>query len=158
VDSPLDGLSPYQVVWEPLLRSKFGAYYDKIAAPWFWSRVHLRTPSLGYLRGGFHQLYSRLAERIVERGSEIRLGQEVTEIAGAEGGRVRIGFRTDEGERSEVFDSVVATLPTRLFLRLAKGLPEEYRERYDFGDHYGAHCVILALDRTLLLTTLTGSA
>jgi protoporphyrinogen oxidase len=145
------GAAPYQVVWEPLLRSKFGAYYDKIAASWFWSRVHLRTSSLGYLRGGFHQLYSRLAERIVEQGSEIRLGQEVTEIAGAAEGKVRVGFRSAEGEREEVFDAVVASLPTRLFLRLAKGLPAEYRERYDFGDHYGAHCVVLALDRQLLV-------
>jgi protoporphyrinogen oxidase len=53
-------------------------------------------------------------------------------------------------EGDEVFDAVVATLPTRLFLRLARGLPEPYRQKHDWGDHYGAHCVILGLDRQLL--------
>jgi protoporphyrinogen oxidase len=144
------GAAAYRVVWEPLLKSKFGAYYDQIAAPWFWSRVHCRTTSLGYLRGGFYQLYARLGERIVEMGSEIRLGQEVVEVVGAPEGKIQVTVRTPDGERDEVFDRVVATLPTRLFLRLAKGLPDSYRERYDFGDHYGAHCAILALDRQLL--------
>ena len=144
------GAAPYGVVWEPLLKAKFGAYYDQIAAPWFWSRIHLRTSSLGYLRGGFHQLYARLGERIAELGSEIRLGQEVAEVAAAPEGKVRVLANTPDGPREEVFDRVVATLPTRLFLKLARGLPEGYRARYDFGDHYGAHCAILALDRQLL--------
>ena len=144
------GPEAYRVVMEPMLRAKFGDYYQQIAMPWLWSRFHERTSSLGYLRGGFHQLYARLAERIQELGSEIRLSHEVARIEEAPGGQVRVGLRADGAERDEVFDAVVATLPTRLFLRLARGLPDAYRQKHDWGDHYGAHCAILALDRQLL--------
>ena len=62
------GEQVYDTVWQPLLRSKFGDRYRDIAMSWFWARVHLRSSSLGYLRGGFQQLYNRLVERINELG------------------------------------------------------------------------------------------
>ena len=37
--------------------------------PWFWSRAHLRSQRLGYLRHGFYRLYSRLAE-VLEAGTD----------------------------------------------------------------------------------------
>ena len=36
------------VVWDPLLRAKFGAAAETIGLPWFWARVHDRTSKLGY--------------------------------------------------------------------------------------------------------------
>ena len=49
------------------------------------------------------------------------------------------------------FDRLAVTLPTRLFLRLARGLPDAYRARWEQGPlHLGAHCVVLALDRPLM--------
>ena len=147
------GKRAYAVVFEPLLRAKFGGNYQRIAMPWLWSRFHERTMSLGYLRGGFHRLYARLGERIVELGGEIALNREVVRIGGLPDGRVRVLARaTGSGEEpaEEVFDSVISTMPTRLFLKLAEGLPAEYRARYDWGEHYGAHCLVLALDRQLM--------
>jgi protoporphyrinogen oxidase len=47
------GRRAYEVVWEPQLRGKFGMYATEIAMPWMWARVHCRTNSLGYLKGGF---------------------------------------------------------------------------------------------------------
>ena len=44
------GQAAYDVVWGPLLRGKFGATADQVAMPWFWARVHDRTPQLGYLQ------------------------------------------------------------------------------------------------------------
>src|SRR5262249_37332911 len=58
------GRNVYRVVWEPLLRGKFGPHAEEIAMPWMWGRLHCRTSSLGYLRGGFQQLYEALVERI----------------------------------------------------------------------------------------------
>jgi protoporphyrinogen oxidase len=43
----------------------------------------------------------------------------------------------------------VSTLATRLTVRLAPELPAAYRARHDWGTAYGAHCLILALDRPL---------
>jgi protoporphyrinogen oxidase len=49
-----------KIIWEPLLRGKFGTFYNQVAMAWFWARVHTRASSrqgsiekLGYFRGGF---------------------------------------------------------------------------------------------------------
>lgn len=139
------GEGPYRVVWEPLLRGKFGARKEEIALPWFWARVHDRSTELGYLRGGFQALYERLVERICDLGGEVLLGTTVSRVATSPNGRLVV--ITDRGEHA--FDRVVSTLPPRLTCRLVPELPDEYRARYDWGEAYGAHCLILALDRPL---------
>ena len=137
------GREAYRVVWGPLLRGKFGVLADQIAMPWFWARVHDRTASLGYLRGGFQRLYNRLAERIGELGGDLRFGTEVTEV------RARGGMEVVCGGETLVVDRVVSTLAVRLTCRLTPELPADYRARHDWGTAYGAHCLVLALDRPL---------
>lgn len=141
------GKEAYNVQFKPLLQSKFGEFYSSIAMPWFWSRVHERSFDLGYMRGGFQQLYERLGEEVRRAGGEIKMGTAVTRIVPVEGGKTRV--ETDRGE-TYTFDTVVSTLPTKLFLRLAEGLPDGYRKKYDWGDALGAHVVALALDRSML--------
>jgi protoporphyrinogen oxidase len=113
--------------------------------PWFWSRVYCRSLALGYLRGGFHQLYQALDERVRAFGGDVRTGQTVERIRAAGDGRVSIMVNGSSLE----FDRVICTLPTRLFMNLATGLPDWYRRQYDWGNYQGAHCVILSLDRPL---------
>lgn len=135
------GKQTYEVVWRPLLESKFGEHYRKVAMPWLWSRVYCRSLSLGYLRGGFQQLYVALNERVKSLGGLVLTGQAVEQIEAAEGGRVRVTVGGTEQE----FDRVICTLPTRLFMKVTRGLPESYRNQYDWGDFHGAHCVVLSL-------------
>ena len=139
------GDEAYTTVWDPLLRGKFGSTAEEIAMPWFWARVHDRTQQLGYLRGGFQALYDRLAERIRELGGEVRLGESVTVVRAGQ----PLTVETDAG--SETFDRVVSTLATRLTARLVPALTDAWRRRHEWGRAYGAHCVILALDRPLLV-------
>lgn len=141
------GKEAYSMQIEPVLKSKFHQHASEIALPWFWSRVHERSLDLGYLGGGFQQLYDRLGEEVRKAGGDIRLGTSVTRIVPIEGGKTSVEI--DKGDPYE-FDTVVSTLPTKLFLRLAEGLPEAYRKKYDWGDALGAHVAILALDRSLL--------
>jgi protoporphyrinogen oxidase len=138
------GDEAHRVIWGPLLSGKFGATAGEIAMPWFWARVHDRSAQLGYLRGGFQQLYDALAQRIREGGGETRLGTAVESVR-REGDQLTV--QTDAG--TEQFDAVISTLATRLTCRLTEGLPTAYTERYEWGRAYGAQCVILALDRPL---------
>ena len=140
------GRRAYEVVWEPLLRGKFGATADQIAMPWFWARVHDRTAELGYLRGGFQRLYDRLAERITQLGGELRLGTEVREVRTNPDGGLTV--TTVAGEAISV-DQVVSSLAVRVTCRLVPELPDDYRSRHEWGQAYGAHCLVLALDRPL---------
>lgn len=139
------GKRAYEMLFEPLFVGKFGALHEQIALPWFWARFHDRTTSLGYLRGGFQQLYERLVEGIGEAGGKVLLGTSVEGAEPLDDGRWEV--RTSQGRWT--VDRVISTLPTRLTCRLIPALPAEYRARYEWGQAYGAHCVILSLDRQL---------
>ena len=43
--SQIGGNAVYKVVWEPLLRGKFGSHAPEISAVWFWSKLKLRGGS-----------------------------------------------------------------------------------------------------------------
>jgi protoporphyrinogen oxidase len=135
----------YETVWEPLLRGKFGDAAPEIAMPWFWGRVHDRTQALGYPRGGFQQVYAALDNRIRDAGGEMRFGASVMQVRSRRDGRVDV--ETDTG--IEPFDRVVSTFATRLTAHLVPELPDAWRQRHAWGRAYGAHCLILALDRPL---------
>jgi protoporphyrinogen oxidase len=137
------GKNAFQVFAEPLLAQKFGAYSDQIAMPWFWSRVHLRSAALGYLRGGFQHLYIALADRIRSMGGVLHFSTSVTGIAPAPGDALHV----EAGSAGGTFDRVVSTLPARLTIGLTPALPPEFRERYGGGAAYGAHCLVLEMDR-----------
>ena len=134
----------YRVLWEPLLQSKFGDRYREIAMPWFWARMHYRSQSLGYLRGGFQQLYDALVAEIRRLGGEARFGTAVTGVT-----PVADGFRVAFSGGEEVVHRVVSTLPTQLSTRLIPALAGSFAERYGSVDSYGAHCAVLTLDRQL---------
>ncbi|MBV9543951.1 MAG: FAD-dependent oxidoreductase [Chloroflexi bacterium] len=141
----LMGRRVYDVMWEPVLRGKFGARANDIAMSWLWSRVHERSLRLGYIRGGFQQMYDALGDRIAALGGRVLTGTAATSITSDRA----ITVMTDGGE-SFRFDQLLVTLPTRLFMRLAPSLPSDYVARYQGPEHYGAHVLILGLDRTLI--------
>ncbi len=68
----------YKVVWEPLLKGKFGDKYREISMAWLWARIHTRGNSgkLGYLIGGFRQIADLLVKGIETNGGEVRLNSE----------------------------------------------------------------------------------
>lgn len=137
------GKRPYELLFQPLFACKFGELGDQIALPWFWARFHDRTTELGYLRGGFQLIYEALAERIRQAGSTILLNTRVEQVEQQADGCWQVS--TSQGTWQ--FDRVISTFPTRLTCRLIPALPDDYKARYDWGQAYGAQCVILSLDR-----------
>jgi protoporphyrinogen oxidase len=86
-----------------------------------------------------------MADNIRRAGSQIQLDTEVVRIA-----QDSDGVLVETREGGDHFDEVLCTLPTRLFVKLAQGLPEDYVGRYAAsGEHYSAHCLVLELDRQL---------
>ncbi|MBI2756025.1 MAG: NAD(P)/FAD-dependent oxidoreductase [Chloroflexi bacterium] len=142
----MTGPNVQRVVWEPLLRGKFADRADQIVMTWLWSRFHERSLSLGYLRGGFQQLYEALGTHIARLGGRVHLSTTVTAIRPQADGSVLVESDRNGAER---FDQVLVTLPTRLFGRVAPDVPPGFLERYPGPEHFGAHVVILGLDRKL---------
>ena len=140
----LMGRAATDKVWMPLLRGKFGAAGPDIAMPWLWARIHSRTPRLGYMRGGFHQLYTALAGAVEVAGGAIVYGAEVAAVS-REGAGVAV--ETAGGPRRR-FDRAVSTMPAVLTAKIA-GLPASYVRDHPPPASLGAHCLILEVDRPL---------
>src|SRR5712692_7701232 len=91
----LMGRRVYEVIWEPILRGKFGARANDIAMSWLWSRVHERSLRLGYLRGGFQLLYDAYGERITSLGGTILTGTSAARVVRRDGSTE---VHTDSGQ------------------------------------------------------------
>jgi protoporphyrinogen oxidase len=143
----LMGRRVWDVMWAPVLHGKFGARANDIAMSWLWSRVHERSLRLGYPRGGFQLMYDAFGDRIRALGGSVMTGTAATEIRTLPAGGVEV--RTDTTEPLQ-FDQLLASLPSRLFARLAPQLPPDFVSRYPGPEHYGAHVLILGLDRVLV--------
>lgn len=149
----LCGRRVYRVMWEPLLRSKFGDSYGEVSAAWFWYKLRQRssgrgrwgsTERLGYLRGSFARLADALADAIVRGGGRVALATPV-EGLGWDGAGLRVV--TPEGETR--WDRVLATVAPPVLLALAPDLPEAYRQRLGAIRYMANVCVVLMLERPL---------
>ena len=77
-----------EVIWEPLLRAKFGPASGDVPAAWIWGRLQQRTTGrrrrggerLGYLRGGFRQLFDALHKALIDAGVDVRTSTPVGRI------------------------------------------------------------------------------
>lgn len=147
------GRRVYDLVWGPQLESKFGSYAEQIALSWFWARVHFRSRALGYVRGGFQHVYNALVREIERHGGRVLLGHEVGSIEGGPDSTMQVTSRPATASAPAThhrFGAVVSTLPTRITVRLTPQLPPSFAEQFDCGQAYGAHNVILALDRPFM--------
>jgi protoporphyrinogen oxidase len=147
----LFGPDAYRVIWEPLMRFKFAEHAPRISAAWLWarmvrlsrSRVSAWREELGYLEGGSQLVLEGLGRDFEARGGRLLLNAPVEAIA-LEGGRAR-GVRVG-GELVEA-DAVISTVTIPRFLRLAAGLPDDYRARLERIPTIGIFCLFLRLAR-----------
>ena len=142
----------YKVIWEPLLRAKFGEEYRNISAAWIWGRIHPRSQSrekgkekLGYIEGSTQMLVDALRIKIEEMGGEIKTNTRVTQIVSEcqqiKGLTVKNDFYS--------FDRVIATVPLPGFLAIAPDAPKETREPLTRIEYQGIICLILILNQPL---------
>lgn len=152
----LGGENVYRVVWEPLLKGKFGPYAGEISAVWFWNKLKLRGGSRGkggeerlaYFKGGFIALAEALAARIRELGGRIELNAPVTATE-KRGGK----WVTATGNSIISSDRVIVTTALPLVAEMIKnwGSPD-YLRSLERIRYIGNVCLVLELDRSLSKT------
>ena len=84
----LCGKRIYDVVWRPLVDSKFSIHAENISAVWMWKKLVLRGGTrdkkggeeLVYFRGGFGALSKALVQNIEELGSSVKFNFEVEDL------------------------------------------------------------------------------
>jgi protoporphyrinogen oxidase len=138
------------VVWEPMLRARFGPAADDVPAAWMWGRFRQRAGArrggrerLGYLRGGFRTMFDALQRRLQREGADLRLGTDVRRIC-VDDGRVR-GVELAEGVEESDAVLFAGTLPG-----LARLVPKDRVDgRWATAEGLGAVCVILELSSPL---------
>jgi protoporphyrinogen oxidase len=149
----LGGEDGYRVVWQPLLKGKFGPYAEEISAVWFWNKLKLRGGSRGkggeerlaYLRGGFIGLARALAARIRESGGVIELNTRVSDVR-PDGDAWRI--TTSAG--TVTAGRVIATTALPLVADMIRGWAgADYVAQLERVQYIGNVCLILELDRPL---------
>jgi protoporphyrinogen oxidase len=109
------GKKGYQVIFQPLLRSKFGSSYQKISAAWFWRKINDRSSTrsgsdkkeeLGYLKGSFGRLIEAIADDIQKNGGKIYPKTPVEKIL-IKNGRAE-GLRA--AGKNYYFDQIISTV------------------------------------------------
>lgn len=152
----MGGENVYRVVWEPLLRGKFGDAAEKVSAVWFWNKLKLRGGSRGkggeerlaYYTGGFVALAEAVAARIKQAGGEILTSNPVTAIR-EEGGR----WFVDAASGTIEADAVIATTALPLIADMVKGWASaDYLAQLNRIEYLSNVCLVLEMDRSLSST------
>ena len=162
------GRGPYEKVWGPLLRGKFGSRADDISMAWLWGKLvtrrklegkEARKELLGYPGASFEPFFDALVTRIEGQGGRVLIDHPIVRIdhldpgflvtAGAQGsfrqGLDPRAFTPDAGE-PERYDAVIATVPNDVFLGLGGHLvDEDYRAKLERIEYHTALCLLLEL-------------
>ncbi len=152
------GGKAYEKVWAPLLKGKFGRYFDQIGMPWFWSKIQTRFASrqgirgremLGYPDGSFDTILDKLEADIRSRDGKIHISTPVEKVEVVDGVAKALIAKSPDGEviREEV-DIILSTVPSFSFPDLVE-LPDDYKKRLTDVHYLAAVVVVLELDQPL---------
>ncbi|HUD72106.1 MAG TPA: FAD-dependent oxidoreductase [Dongiaceae bacterium] len=160
----LCGRRAYETFWQPLLKAKFGPFHDQVAAVFIYATLvrlfgarsaTAGAENLGYVRGGYHRILGRFAERLQARGTMLRVKTPVRRITPEPAGAgVRIAWSDGSGETGARYDQVFFTAPSRLARRTADPafaghLDAVEREHPTASAYLGVACLVLALPEPL---------
>ncbi len=152
----------YDVIFQPMLRGKFGKYHEDISMAWLWNKFALRTTSrgkgllgklkeqLGYPTGSFGEVFDVLGEKVRAQGGQVHISTPVRQVIVEDARAVGLEVAVDGGspERRD-YDMVLATVPSYVFPKLVPTLPDDYLSKLTDKVYLAAVLVILELDRPL---------
>jgi len=150
----LCGRKVYEVVWEPLLRGKFGEIADEIGAVWLWNKLCLRGGSrdksgnevLLYYRGGFTALAAALESNIARKGGTILTGCTAERLRTVNGKAVAV--ETSRGTIEA--DAVLLTAALPICANFLHGhVSDAEKARLCRVKYLSNVCLILRMDRSL---------
>jgi|SRR5712664_654067 len=149
------GRGNYEKMWEPLLKCKLGACREEASAAFIWATIFRlystrekgasQKERLGYVRGGYRVVFSRLRDEITRMGGIIQTETPVEQVEALHDG----GAHVRTGRETIHFDKVIATAPSHIVERIAPTLSPDYRQKLKEVKYLGMVCVVLVLKRSL---------
>jgi protoporphyrinogen oxidase len=118
------GQKVYSLMWEPLVRGKFGEnYYKKVNMAWMWARIKARTTRLGTFQGGFQNFADLFVGKLQQLGVVIHFSTPCHQVTfQQETG----SFVVRTGSSRETFERVLVTTSPSSLGKLVPDLPEKY--------------------------------
>ncbi len=158
----IGGKKVFYVVWLPLLKGKFGKFYEEVSAVWFWNKIKLRggsrdnsgTEKLVYLHGGFKQIEEKLKESICKSSGNIFLNTYIKKI---DSNQEKLIVH-DQNNREFEFDRILYTGSSIQFAELLDNSFREnrrsssfisYRNKLKQIRYLGNVCIVLELSKSL---------
>lgn len=148
------GRENYVKMWEPLLRCKLGSCREEASAAFIWTTIarlystrdkSSRQEWLGYVRGGYRTVFTKLVDDIHCMGGQIHTGVTVHQLGHTVNGMVSI----QSAAGHQPFDAAICTVPNRVAARLVPQLSQDYLVRLNTIKYLGIVCVVLVLKRRL---------
>jgi protoporphyrinogen oxidase len=149
------GRGNYEKMWEPLLKCKLGSCREEASAAFIWATIFRlystrekgvsQKEKMGYVRGGYRTVFTRMIEEIEKLGGKIETATPVEEVAVDSGGQVCV--KTPRETLS--FDRVIATAPSHIIEKMMPTLSADYRARLHEVKYLGMVCVVLLLRQKL---------
>lgn len=144
------GETAYNVIWHPLLKKKFGEYYDRISASYIWQRLHRVATSrkniftkekMGYFEGGSQTLIEILKQKILKIGGTIHLKQRAECVENSKKG-LKVFFNSGH---NCTFDRVVLAIPLPVAAQIIKSMNSFLSEKWSAIIFFGIVCGIFRL-------------
>lgn len=138
----------YEILFEPLLKSKFGKSREKVSAAWLIKRLQLRSnrssggERLGYMKKGFCSLIQSLENRILKNGGKIITGVDIARID-----PILQNVETNKGVFH--YEKLISTIYPPMLYGLA-GLNDKAKIEYQ-----GSLCLLLSLKKSISSTYWT---
>jgi len=149
------GKGNFEKMWGPLLKCKLGACREEASAAFIWATIFRlystrdknasRKERMGYVRGGYRTVFTRMIREIERMGGSIQTGASVQEIQSRPGGGLTVS--TNKGAKQ--FDHVISTVPSKVLAGIVPELSKAYREKLEKVKYLGVVCVVLVLKRRL---------
>ncbi|MDR3427625.1 NAD(P)/FAD-dependent oxidoreductase [Silvimonas sp.] len=152
----LGGEQVYKVVWEPLLKGKFGPVADDISAVWFWNKLKLRGGSRGkggeerlaYFKGGFVALAESLSIQLKRLGGRVLTNTPVQRFERIDG-----KFHIETPAGLLIADEIIATPALPLIAGMIQHwAAPDYLAKLNRIHYLANVCLVLELDRSLSKT------
>jgi protoporphyrinogen oxidase len=135
------GKNVYEEMWEPMLIGKFGPYHQEVNMAWFWARMHARTTRLGTYVGGFQAFSDAFAEKLRERGVQMKLSTPLEGITEAPEGGLNLSYTG----QTHQYDQCLVTTSPGLLAKFAPELSEAYLKELLKLKSMGAVVMVLSL-------------
>lgn len=146
------GSNVTKIIWEPLLKAKFGSYYNKVPVSWMIGRLSQRVGSrkggeekLGYLHGSTDVLLQTLISKLKNQGVILLPKTKVEKFIFENGSVKEIATQKDTFKA----DAVVSTIPTCYLSEFVKDVYPEYAGDLARIEYFGAMCLIYELTEPL---------